>query len=511
MIPLKAPAIVSAASRSRWPTRFPLPHSVGGRLAALLVLAVALRGWDFGNPVVHVDEQWYLLVGDRIWHGAWPDVDLWDRKPPGLFAIYAAIRMLPGDGILAYQIVATLFAAATAALVDRAAMRVGASRGAAFAAAAAYLIWLPLLSGRGGETPVFYNLFVTGAALLTLRLPERAEALDRRGIVLSGAAACLLAGLAIQTKYTPVVEGAFFGLVHLHYLRRAGMRLPAVIGAGAVWMLLGALPTLAVVALYATRPPADFAMFWSADFGSVLLKHGFPASKIAMRLLGTTAQLAPLWLCTIAAVRAGGPPALRIAIGWLIAALIGFAMIGSFFDHYALPLVAPFAILASRTFTRHPRALWLSLMAGLAVFVVKLAMRPDDASGARMTAAFVAAHTPAGECPYVFAGDSITYLLAHACTPTRYAFPSTLAYAAEQGATGIDEAGEVRRIMAGSPPAVVMLEEPPTPWNEASLAVVTAALKRDYHPVLRVPEYGTHLVVYLRRWRTRSHDGKAAT
>ncbi|MGI4731337.1 MAG: hypothetical protein ACRYFW_06275 [Janthinobacterium lividum] len=468
----------------------------------LLALAVAIRGWDFGNPVVHVDEQWYLLVGDRMWHGAWPGIDLWDRKPPGLFAIYAAIRLLPGDGIWAYQIVATLFAAATAALVDRLAMRVGASRGAALAAGAAYLIWLPLLSGRGGESPVFYNLFVTGAALLTLRLPGLAAAEDRRGIVAGGAAACLLAGLAIQTKYTPIVEGAFFGLAHLWHLARTRPPRRVVAGAAGLWILLGAAPTLAVIGLYATRPAADFATFWFTDFGSVLLKRGFPASKIAMRLLGTTAQLSPLWLCTIASLRRERSPTMRLALGWLVAALIGFAIIGSFFDHYALPLVAPLAMLAAPTFARHARVLWLSLAAGLAVFVVKLALRPDDATGARTAAAFVAAHTPAGECPYVFAGDSITYLLAQACTPTRYAFPSTLAYAAEQGATGIDEAAEVRRIMSGRPPAVVMLAEPLTPWNQQSLAAVTGVLRREYRPALNVPEYGTRLIVYLRNGGT---------
>ena len=87
----------------------------------LLIVAVALRMWDFGNPVVHVDEQYYLLVGDRMLQGDIPYIDIWDRKPVGLFLLFAGIRLLPGDGILAYQIVATLFAAGTAWMVDRAA------------------------------------------------------------------------------------------------------------------------------------------------------------------------------------------------------------------------------------------------------------------------------------------------------------------------------------------------------------------------------------------------------
>src|ERR1700741_2926144 len=115
------------------------PRSPAAVAAALLLVALALRAWDFGNPVIHVDEQYYLLVGDRMLHGALPYVDIWDRKPIGLFAIFAAIPLLPGDGILAYQIVATLFATAPAWLVRPAARRIGATPIAAIAAGAAYL------------------------------------------------------------------------------------------------------------------------------------------------------------------------------------------------------------------------------------------------------------------------------------------------------------------------------------------------------------------------------------
>src|SRR3569623_982326 len=64
--------------------------------ALLLLVALAARCVDFGNPVIHVDEQYYLLVGDRLLHGALTYVDIWDRKPIGLFAIFAEIRLLPG-------------------------------------------------------------------------------------------------------------------------------------------------------------------------------------------------------------------------------------------------------------------------------------------------------------------------------------------------------------------------------------------------------------------------------
>ncbi|MDU7524613.1 MAG: hypothetical protein E7K72_25125, partial [Roseomonas mucosa] len=86
--------------------------------AILLLFAFAIRAPVFGNPVVGVDETFYLLVGDRMLQGALPFVDLWDRKPVGLFLIYAAIRLLGGEGVYQYQVVATLFAAATAGMIS---------------------------------------------------------------------------------------------------------------------------------------------------------------------------------------------------------------------------------------------------------------------------------------------------------------------------------------------------------------------------------------------------------
>ena len=42
----------------------------------LLVAALLLRGGRFGDPVIQIDEQFYLLVGDRMLHGTLPFVDV---------------------------------------------------------------------------------------------------------------------------------------------------------------------------------------------------------------------------------------------------------------------------------------------------------------------------------------------------------------------------------------------------------------------------------------------------
>lgn len=468
-------------------------------VAFLLTFAIAVRARDFGNPILHVDEQYYLLVGDRMLHGALPYVDIWDRKPVGLFLIFAAIRLLPGDGILAYQLVATVFAAMTAWLITAGGRRLGASALGALIAGSAYILWLSFLSGRGGQSPVFYNLFVAGAAVLTLRLPTLANEARRWAIIANGAAACLLAGLAIQTKYTPAVEGAFFGFAHLWYVRRAGSSWTATVGAATIWAALGIAPTAAIIAFYHARGPVVFQAFWFSNFASVALRRGYPAAKIAARLAGTTAQLSPFIICTALAWRQRPRSSeLMLAFGWLGAALVGFAMIGAFFDHYALPLMVPLTMIAAPVLGRY-RAVRAGLAVVCAALVAfHLSTERDDRASAFAVARVMAANDgPA--CPYVFAGDSILYHLARACVPTAYAFPSTLAYEPERGATGIDEAAEVRRIMRRRPPVVVTLDRPLAPWNADSEAIMIDALARDYRLVFAAPREGSRLLVYLRR------------
>ena len=178
-------------------------------------------------------------------------------------------------------------------------------------------------------------------------------------------------------------------------------------------------------------------------------------------------------------------------------------MIGAFFDHYALPLMVPLTMISAPVLGRGRAAVTGTAVIGVILFVFHLATERDDRGSAYRVARAMAAND-GSDCPYVFAGDSILYHLAHACLPTAYAFPSTLAYEPEQGATGIDEAAEVRRIMARHPPVVVTLDHPLAPWNRDSLAIVTGALAHDYRLILSAPREDENLLVYRLRDHGRS-------
>lgn len=466
----------------------------------LLLASIAIRLPSFGNPMLHVDESFYLLVGDRMLHGALPYVDIWDRKPIGLFLIYAAIRLLGGDGILAYQIVAASFAGGTAFLIARIARPVAGEWPAAIAGLA-YLLWIETIEGDGGQSPIFYNAFVAGAALLTLAtLGER----DPAAILRRGIGAMLVIGLAIQIKYTVAVEGLFFGLVLVARLQAAGRPLPRLLAETTAIATIALLPTLAAIAFYTAIGRLE--TFWFANFTSILLRSPPPGG--ALRLATGAGHLLPFAVCGLASIwwvlrrrQNNGARWVWFMIGWSVAALIGFASVGAYFFHYLLPVYVPFAALAAPILARWPigpvlAALLLWLPAGNLNY-------PDFAGAARARASLdrVVGLLPRDvdrHCLFAYDGSPAYYLAGRACTLSRYVFPDHLSLAMEEHALGVDPVAEVKRILAQRPAAIAInvarLQGPDRP----SFEPVRAALARDYHAVGQTRDDDVVTAVYVR-------------
>ena len=472
----------------------------GWAVALLLVaIAVALRLPDFGSPIIHADEQYFLLIGQRMIEGAIPYLDIWDRRPVGLFAIYAGAAALPGDDIWGYQLVAALFAGLTAVIVASGARALGASRAGAFAAGVAYLIWLPLLGGRGGQPAVFANLLLASAVRLTLRLPGFAPARLGR-LVFSGAVACLLAGVAIQIATGSVFVAVFVLLAHAWWMRRRNARATTILGAAILLLALVIVPTAAVMLGYRALGPVAFDAWWFANVAAPAVRPAYTPSEIAVRLLGIVAQLSPLLLCAAIAWRRRKirmTQERKLAFGWLAATLIGFIASGIVFEHYALPLVAPLALLAGIALGRIPRVLVGTLLLGLLLMIVERVFIGRDAAGVRAVAQVVRANSR-GACPYVFSDDSATYVLSRTCLPTTRAFPGFLSDATEAAATGVDPVAEVQRILADRPLVVVASTQRIETWNRDTVALVKARLARDYRAVFATPRSNYRTVVFLR-------------
>ena len=483
-------------------------------ITPLILLAVALvaRAQTFGNPVIGFDEQFYLLVGDRMLHGALPYVDIFDRKPAGLFLIFAAARALGGDGFLQYKLVALGFVVATAWAINGIARRGGASGFAALLAAALYILWLNFMEGEGGQSPVFYNLPMVAAAALVLRIPRGGD--PRR----AGAGAMLLVGVALQIKYSVVVEGIFFGCWLIALGWTAGQRGRRLAGSIATWIALALAPTLAAFAAYAAIGQARAFVF-----ANVLSALAQGRGGLSTQLEGLAAILGILALPVLLALsgrrgRARGQNGGRhdrFLSGWLAAATIGMLLYWRFASpHYALPLLPPLMSLLAPAIDagRRRRIVGLALAAvGLIGGQAVLAITAQQKGGARAAAAVARAAHVGGEdggrgCIYVYDGYPALYMLTGSCLPTRWPFPGHLATQDESraAALGVDPAREVRRILATRPVAIVDDWPHFSGGNPVTRRILDRTLAADYVLAARICT-GPRRVRLVYRLRTERH------
>ena len=479
-------AITGAWDRAlapRWPW---LLHA-----GLLLIAAFAIRQIQFGNPIIQVDDQFYLLVGERMLHGALPFVDIWDRKPVGLFLLYAAIRLLGGDGIIQYQLVATLFAAATAFMIARLAQRIG-NGFVALCAGAAYLLWIEWFGGDGGQTPVFYNALMVGAALVVLAAirPELAQDRLRR----LGCRAMLLVGLSLQIKYSCVFEGVFFGLVLLNRSWRVGDGAGRFLANGALWIGCALAPTLLAWLFYAAIGQNDAFVY--ANFLSIFERIHEPIAILRFNLsrivrnslILTIPAIAGVWLARQPAPDSEAAWTRAFVWGWFAAAWAGLLVMGSYYDHYFLPVIVPvvLAVVPALTVSGIGPLFAIVILVYGSVASDRVVNRNVKARGGETEVSrLVALIQPElrGGCLFVFDGEPILYDRTKACIPTRYAFPGHLNSIKEQTAIGVDGDAELKRVLATNP-AVIVVTRPPDRLRAAErYAIVDAVLARRYRLV----------------------------
>lgn len=449
---------------------------------ALAVICLIVRMQTLADPVLGFDEQFYLLMADRMLQGAIPYVDLWDRKPVGIFLIYALAIPLGGDPFLQYKLLAAVFVATTAFLIYKVA-RPRTSGFGAMSAALLYVVWLNLMEGEGGQSPVFYNLPMLLAAIMTMRAVE-----TRQHIFARGSLAMILAGIAIQIKYTVIFEGMFFGVALLWATVKSGGGLK-MLGASAIaWVALALAPTALAFGFYVWIGQADAFIF--ANFLSVFGKQANPALDQLGGLMLILLLIAPIATLVVLDWRR------RRMIGflhlWLASALAGMLAFGSFLaPGYALPILLPLCLCAAYYFSGAPRGRIVSIaLIGFALVAGQIVIHQTIRSkGGRAEAqAVAAAARPRQGCLWVYDGYPALYMLTQSCVPTKWAFPGHLNTADENSpeAIGIDPVVEVGRILATRPDVIVDDYPAYRLGNAATRRLVEAALARDYHLAARI-------------------------
>ncbi|WP_226016850.1 hypothetical protein [Novosphingobium sp. FKTRR1] len=473
------PRIRTASQTGTWPAAATL-------FAFYAAATLAFRFMLIGNPLVHVDEQFYLLVADRWAHGALPFVDIWDRKPVGLFVLYRLFLLVPIDPVLSYQLFGIASTAATALVIERLARKI-APPTAAWQAGLVYVFAMPGFSCAFGQAPVFYNLLMAMAVLVLVDIWKRPET---TGLLARGCVVMALAGLAMQIKYCVLFEGIAFGLILMARAWVDGRSVALICRMAIVWVAVALLPTLlALCAFMAIGHGADFIQ---ANFVSIFQRLP-DGPEATLRLFNQTLALTPFWLAIFLAPRLMSLPvpqslaARNVLRMWGLAAVVGYLVFGTWYDHYVAPMLPPLCVLAAPALARTiPGERWIgrlllgaAALGGLIVMGIQLKNHGNATEAEALTG--LIRQQVHSRSFYMYDGDPALYRMVGAPIPTRYAFPTHLNTWTEAPAIGTDPVREIARIMTGQPD-VVMIGEWSDPYqpNHQSRAVVQAFLARDY-------------------------------
>lgn len=461
----------------------PSVHKPAVQFAILLLLALALRCGTYGDPNLHGDESFYRTVGIAMHHGVLPYVDVWDRKPFGLFLLYYLIAGL-SPAPLAYQLVATLFAAGTAWAIAALGSLWSNPKGGLLAGVV-YLLWLAPLQGYGGQSPVFYNLFIALAALLTFRsLP----ALRQRRTPSAVPLAMLSAGLAITLKTTALFEAAFFGLSCVVTLWRSGERGARVTAKAALWAAIGAAPALAIALSYWAI--GHWSEYWHAMYTANANKPvHWPTSLLRLKVMALV--LAPVALLAVAGLARLAPGGRGFVMAWIAAGLAGLWAVPNFYLHYALPLLVPLCVATSGVLARG--IVGQGLVAALAIlsFSIDPPFQFAHARQSRQAMAVLAeavrAHLGTGPLLTYDAPPQV-YTLTGQPFLTPLVFPTHLSHLIEKDVSHLSTRAETERALARRPGAVVMAVPIRNgPVNEETHRLVLAYVERNCRLITVVP------------------------
>ena len=482
----------AAPAATRLATR-PL-HGPGGahwRLAPLSIFLIALvtilsRAIWFGDPAPDTDEQLYSLIGARMLHGALPYVDLWDRKPFGLFLLFAFAHAIGGPGPLAYQLLATVFAAVGGWQTCMLARDLS-DRWTAIGAGALYPLLIYAYGSFSGQSEVFFLPLIMGALIHIRRMGEgRAE---RRALY-----AMLLAGAALQIKYSVLPQCLFLGLAALWHFRSEPPR--RVVVRGAQFAFAGLLPTIAVACFYAFHHAFD--AFYYANFVSIFERAAaqsgrFPREHLRALLPMMAMAGGGLYLTLRNASERNASErnaaGFRLVAGWSVSILISITMLPTVYLYYYAAFV-PAAILLALPLLSVKNALrWapLVLVTGATLTLLNVPRhfestrhaRHDLARMARLLEPFVARQ----HCLFVFDGPASLYRITGSCIPTRFAYPDHLNNPLERFALGVSQEGEVARILAGRPGAIVVADDTLAARDTPARRFVASEIERSYRPI----------------------------
>ncbi len=433
-------------------------------LLAFAGLAVVLRAGSFAASVIDHDETTYLVIAQEILAGKTLYAEVWDTKPVGIFAVFAAVVGLFGNSVLAVRLFAAFIIGLTAWLLFLAARRRGAPLAGAALAGVAYPVLASLHKWTfAANAEIFFNLFTALALFFFLGKTSG------RNFFLVG----LAFGTGFLIKYFVLFDLAAFWLFHVWTLPKSGWReqAPALARRTAAMALGFALPFACVLAYYYFSGP--FEAFWFTTFEVPgRYASGFDLLKSLNFLLEFHLVYLPFVLVFyLLAGRGADRPLARLSGFWMAAAGAAALLTGKHFLHYYFQLLLPLCFALSglpgsglrlESWALRPRVLtWLA--AGLLAWSFTLqftafARRPDLPEAA---AEYLKTRMRPADRLYCNQ-STVLYFLLEKTPPTRYVHPTLLTKPEHIEAAGIRPEVEFQKII-GQKPRFFVLEKPVPP------------------------------------------------
>jgi hypothetical protein len=425
---------------------------------------------------------------------------VWDRKPFGLFAIFAFAHWLLGPDAIAYQVLGCI-AVFIGALFVYALARNLVDRLSATVAAVLYVFLLSLYGSYSGQSEEFHTPIML-AMLWLVHDWRRPDAARRASIAMR------LGGLALQIKYTVLPQCMFFGAYALYGEWRMGARWPRLASRAALFAAFGVAPTALVGLLYAWW--GHFGEFWFANFVSFFERLPANTGRLRPDLFVAVSPLVLIVVLGLYATFRLNPPCnwrlYGLFAGWALSAMATVLLPSTVYLYYYGAMAAPAVLIALPLVDVKAQAKFLPaavLLLG-AVYLFNFPARyayaySERRSEARLSAAIAPYVGKKRDCLYVFDGPTALYRTTGSCVPSRFVYPDHLNNAFEVYALGINQTAEVARILRNRPGVIVTSAPAVTEQTQANLDLIHTATEANYRPLLTATVQHREVTAWVRR------------
>jgi len=274
--------------------------------------------WDIGT---------YLVVGHELNRGGRLYLDVWDSKPPAIFATFAL-----AERITSYSELQVYFLSVAAAIATLAGVYAAASvqSRAAGLWAAAFWAGICLDAPTGADLPnteVFINCAMTWALAILLRGSVRGRGAVAIGILFS------LATLYKQLAVAPIAALLLVDLTCLSHHRFSRV-LTVTLVMCATWACVFAYFAATGRAWIFWQTMLVYPRFYAGNLGANLLDAFRPAHLLPRAMLQITPLAAASLLVLLPRPLALPPRAGKLMLAWLAGTFLAVAWPGQFWTHY---------------------------------------------------------------------------------------------------------------------------------------------------------------------------------